>query len=449
MLFVRRALLPTFFVFCLLGSAQAQHVELQNATADASQNGFPVGAMINNVYPQSNSAGDGWAGDVGGTPPQIAVFETTNDLDFSAGGTIRFNMFGGWSNTHTLGRYRYSYTTDDRSTFADGLNNGGDVTANWVQITPNSATATNGPTLSILGDDSILASGSNPNRTTYSVTANLGPVTDPITGFRIETLLDPSLPTNGPGRAGNGNHVTRELDIAAFAGKQQVGLQNATALRSQANFSVDNVIDGGFPHISANNIGWANNALGDNVAVFETTAPIEAGSGGTALTAEIASGGFSFTHTLGKFRISATDADPSQFADGADNGGDLGAASIWTVLDPISVVSDNAGTTFMINPDGSILAGGSPAAFELYSVEFETMLDDITGFRLEALEDGTLPFDGPGRATGNGNFVVQEFSVFQSQIQAQAVPEPASVAIWSLIGIGLAGFGYYRLRRKT
>ena len=29
-----------------------------------------------------------------------------------------------------------------------------------------------------------------------------------------------------------------------------------------------------------------------------------------------------------------------------------------------------------------------------------------------------------------------------------AVPEPASVAIWSMIGLGLAGFGVYRARRK-
>ena len=31
---------------------------------------------------------------------------------------------------------------------------------------------------------------------------------------------------------------------------------------------------------------------------------------------------------------------------------------------------------------------------------------------------------------------------------AAAVPEPASVAIWSLLGFTLAGFGYYRIRRK-
>ncbi len=33
-------------------------------------------------------------------------------------------------------------------------------------------------------------------------------------------------------------------------------------------------------------------------------------------------------------------------------------------------------------------------------------------------------------------------------VQFAAVPEPTSVAIWSLLGLGLAGYGYYRHRRK-
>lgn len=33
-------------------------------------------------------------------------------------------------------------------------------------------------------------------------------------------------------------------------------------------------------------------------------------------------------------------------------------------------------------------------------------------------------------------------------VTAEVVPEPASIAIWSLIGLGLAGFGYFRVRRK-
>ena len=31
---------------------------------------------------------------------------------------------------------------------------------------------------------------------------------------------------------------------------------------------------------------------------------------------------------------------------------------------------------------------------------------------------------------------------------AAGVPEPASIAIWSLIGLALTGFGYYRVRRN-
>jgi hypothetical protein len=37
---------------------------------------------------------------------------------------------------------------------------------------------------------------------------------------------------------------------------------------------------------------------------------------------------------------------------------------------------------------------------------------------------------------------------YQSQLQAQVVPEPYSLAIWSLLGIALTGWGYYRVRRK-
>ncbi len=38
-----------------------------------------------------------------------------------------------------------------------------------------------------------------------------------------------------------------------------------------------------------------------------------------------------------------------------------------------------------------------------------------------------------------------EFLITQ---QATAVPEPASIAIWSLLGLILTGFGYFRIRRK-
>lgn len=34
-----------------------------------------------------------------------------------------------------------------------------------------------------------------------------------ITGFRLEVMLDPSLPANGPGWAGNGNFQLTEIEV--------------------------------------------------------------------------------------------------------------------------------------------------------------------------------------------------------------------------------------------
>lgn len=48
-------------------------------------------------------------------------------------------------------------------------------------------------------------------------------------------------------------------------------------------------------------------------------------------------------------------------------------------------------------------------------------------------------FDGEA---GSAPILLVDFTEFV------AVPEPASIAIWSLLGIALAGFGYFRMRKK-
>lgn len=98
-------------------------------------------------------------------------------------------------------------TTDDRSTFADGLDTGGDVTANWTVLNPVSFTAANGATLAKLGDHSLLVSGA-PN-TIVAHTTLTG-----ITGFRLEALLDPSLAHDGPGFACGGSFVVQEFQVS-------------------------------------------------------------------------------------------------------------------------------------------------------------------------------------------------------------------------------------------
>jgi hypothetical protein len=83
--------------------------------------------------------------------------------------------------------------------------------------------------------------------------------------------------------------------------------------------------------------------------------------------------------------------------------------AVWTPLEPKEMKSVGK-ATFTKQKDNSILVTGPNPAPETYTITFETKMDVITGIRLEALADKTLPAQGPGRAQ-NGNFVLNEFKV--------------------------------------
>ncbi len=186
---------------------------LQNATATFSQGGFPVGDAID-----EDLTATGWAIAAGAPSAQTAVFETAVDMGFAEGSTMLvFTLDHQFGNKHTLGKFRLSATTDDRSLFADGLATGGDVTANWVELVPASAVSDMaGVTMTINPDNTILVGGDNPDKNTYTVIAytNL----TGITGFRLEALEDPLLGTHeGPGRQPlNGNFVLTTFAVAAI-----------------------------------------------------------------------------------------------------------------------------------------------------------------------------------------------------------------------------------------
>ncbi len=189
----------------------ADVVGLQQATATFSQTGgnFSVTTAIN------GSAADnfGWA-IFPNISAQTAVFETTTNVGFATGSVLSFTLAQAYSNPgHTLGRFRISVTKDDRSTFADGLASGGDITAAWFVLDPNSIRSANGTTLTELADHSILASGSTPATDTYTFTART--TLTGITGVRLEALTNASLPFGGPGRfSGNGNFVLSEFGMS-------------------------------------------------------------------------------------------------------------------------------------------------------------------------------------------------------------------------------------------
>lgn len=208
--------LKTYLMFCGMVSAVtvglsssaalAIPVTLQNATATFSQDDFFVSEASDGIV----NATDGWALHPNETA-QVAVWETSADF---TGNTLNFSLVQIFQQAqHLLGNFRLSVTSDDRSTFADGLHTGGDVTANWTILTGAMLSTTGGSqTLTELGNNSILAGGTTPNTATYS--ALYTGIFTAITGIRLEVLVNGLLPSNGPGtQPSNGNFVLTEITL--------------------------------------------------------------------------------------------------------------------------------------------------------------------------------------------------------------------------------------------
>jgi mono/diheme cytochrome c family protein len=83
-------------------------------------------------------------------------------------------------------------------------------------------------------------------------------------------------------------------------------------------------------------------------------------------------------------------------------------ATPWTLLKPGKAASAN-GATLTVQKDSVVLSEGRLPDTDTYTIEAETELAGITGFRLEAIDD-PAPKKGPGRAK-DGNFVLTKFAV--------------------------------------
>ena len=381
----------------------------QSPTAYRSQSGLEVGYAVDGLV--GSGFGTGW-GDNAGPDDNTAVFETAADID--AGDQTMFTLeldhrsFG----QHAIGKFRVSATTADRSQFADGQANNGQLGAPaiWTPVQVIDAQSSGGSWFAVNPDGSVFVTGANPTNDIYTVRA----LTDlrGITGLRLEALQDPALPSNGPGRPPNGNFVLTEFTAWAQRAPDvlPVGLQNPTADKSQPGWEVGRAL-------APDSAGWAAVAPGPvatpQTAAFETM--VDAGvDGGTLLTFSLDQFGSS-QHNIGNFRLAVTTADRSQFADGLANGGDLGNPSIWTVLRPIDVTS-SGGSTMTVEADNSVLASGANPTSDLYTVRALTDLTGITGVRLETLGNP------PGRYPGaNHNYILSHFLLNQRDL-SQPVP---------------------------
>ena len=82
----------------------------------------------------------------------------------------------------------------------------------WTTLKPTSLYSKGGATLEVLEDNSILASGTNPEQETYEVIVDLP--AGKWSAVRLEGIKDKSLPKGGIGRSSNGNVVL--TDFAVF-----------------------------------------------------------------------------------------------------------------------------------------------------------------------------------------------------------------------------------------
>jgi hypothetical protein len=188
---------------------------------------------------------------------------------------------------------------------------------------------------------------------------------------------------------------------------QLVQLEQPTATYSQqfsGRWTVDYAIDSNL------STGWAvQHADGygaPETAVFQTVDDVSFPNG-TLLTFRLAT---SYAnpegHNLGRFRLSITSDSRGEFADGRMDEGDVTAN--WEVLVPLTYQAEAAVVTRL--EDNSLLASGTNAPAEVYTVTAFTISRRVTGVRLEALPHDSLPNGGPGRSP-NGNFVLVDFSV--------------------------------------
>lgn len=218
-----------------------------------------------------------------------------------------------------------------------------------------------------------------------------------------------------------------------------IQLQNGTATFSQlilgGPYSPDQAIDGDFGDPNGWGIATTVSFGGttSQTAVWETVTDLAAGDLAITMHFLHANPG----HLLGRFRFSVTTDDRTTFADGLHTGGDVDAN--WIVLTDPAVIGP-AGMTFTTLVDESVLAGGIIPAQGIYTVSYSTGVSSITGLRLEAMEHPTLPGgDGPGLHSDNGNFLLTEMVL---------VPEPSTLALFSLGTVGLAFVERRRRKRK-
>jgi len=180
----------------------------------------------------------------------------------------------------------------------------------WTIADPVAMQSKNEVTFVRQDDRSLLVKGNNPNNDVYEITYRTH--LKNITAIRLEALPDPSLPGGGPGRGilmtpNEGDFLLSEIAVEAAPwlapeALQPVVLQNPTEDYAGAGRTAAMTLDGKM------DTGWgvANGEGKPHAAVWEVAEPT-GHEGGTLLRVTLTQM-YIHLHTLGRFRLSVTDA---------------------------------------------------------------------------------------------------------------------------------------------
>src|SRR5262245_16276964 len=173
----------------------------------------------------------------------------------------------------------------------------------WDPLIPTKVTSAGGATLTLQQDGSILVGGTRPDKDTITLECSID--RRGVNAIRIETLVDASLPANGPGCADNGNFMLGELQVAQ-APKNSDAFKPVVLEHGSADFEQTS-----WPAVAATDgvpgTGWAIWPLvgQPHEAIFETVnLGFEAGAK-LRMTLDFQLGA---RHECGRFRLSTTTA---------------------------------------------------------------------------------------------------------------------------------------------
>ena len=152
-----------------------------------------------------------------------------------------------------------------------------------------------------LPDGSTIVAGSTPQTDSYSIEFALPEGV--ISGFKLEVLPDPSLPSNGPGRSTNGNFVLTSFGVHPkdSAGAEALALHSPKSTFTQTGFPSEAAID------ADPQTGWAiaGGTAKPQSIVFQLIHPIKANAPRHVTIKLEQHNTKAAQHLIGRFRLHA------------------------------------------------------------------------------------------------------------------------------------------------